>query len=442
MPERFEFDLGLGRSSRGRRETEPLRLLVLGDFSGKAPGEREPLGNRPTRRVDFDNADAVLRQMAPRVKTADRAVSFEQIDDFHPDRLYARLDLFDALRHARLMPAADADDDLSRLLGRTKAPAPPPAAAPAAMGIDALIRHAVAPHIVKDTSARTAAHIAAVDFAIAHEMRALLHAPGFQSLEAAWRGIRWLISGLELDENLELHLFDVSRDELGADIVAANGRMTDTGVYGALVDRPRGARWSALVALFEFGPSETDIGLLAALGLIAAHVGGPLLAGADLALADPARDWPAWLPLRRSEAARWIALAAPRVLLRLPYGPDSDPTDAFAFEEFAAGPPVHEHFLWGNGALALAMLIGRGFASRGWDMEPGDEREIDDLPAFTYVRDGEREMQACAERFLSDREIDTILKAGIVPLVSRHDRNAIVAVRVQSISDPPAPLAW
>jgi predicted component of type VI protein secretion system len=134
--------------------------------------------------------------------------------------------------------------------------------------------------------------------------------------------------------------------------------------------------------------------------------------------------------------------AAPRVLLRLPYGPDSDPTDAFAFEEFAAGPPVHEHFLWGNGALALAMLIGRGFASRGWDMEPGDEREIDDLPAFTYVRDGEREMQACAERFLSDREIDTILKAGIVPLVSRHDRNAIVAVRVQSISDPPAPLAW
>ncbi len=165
---------------------------------------------------------------------------------------------------------------------------------------------------------------------------------------------------------------------------------------------PGGQGWSVLVGLIDFGPSDTDIGLLAALGLIASQAGGPLLAGADWALAgDDAGELAAWHALRRSEAAPWIGLAAPRVLLRLPYGKGSDPIEAFAFEEFA-GAPVHDEFLWGNASLAAALLIGRSFTARGWEMELGDEREIGDLPAYTFVRDGEREMQACAERYLTE----------------------------------------
>ena len=129
------------------------------------------------------------------------------------------------------------------------------------------------------------------------------------------------------------------------------------------------------------------------------------------------------------------------MLLRLPYGKGSDPIEAFTFEEFA-GLPVHDEFLWGNASLATALLIGRAFTARGWDMEPGDEREIGDLPAYTFVRDGEREMQACGERFLTESEIQTLLKAGLIPIASRRDRNAVVVIRFQSASDPPAPLAW
>ena len=51
-------------------------------------------------------------------------------------------------------------------------------------------------------------------------------------------------------------------------------------------------------------------------------------------------------------------------------------------------------------------------------------------------------MQACGERFLTESQIETLLKAGLVPIASRRDRNAVVAIRVQSVSDPPAPLAW
>ena len=108
----------------------------------------------------------------------------------------------------------------------------------------------------------------------------------------------------------------------------------------------------------------------------------------------------------------------------------------------SSAPRCRKSFSGATLALATALLIGRAFTARGWEMEPGDEREIGDLPAYTFLRDGEREMQPCAERFLTESQVEALLKAGIVPLASRRDRNAVVAVRFQSVADPPAPLAW
>jgi type VI secretion system protein ImpC len=462
MPGRmeFEFDPGGSRKSRERDERTTMRLLLIGDFSGRPVAERAPLSSRPTHKVDVDTLDAIMQRLGPRLRMPAGEITFQRIDDFHPDALFARVELFQALRHARTNPparnTAASNDDLGRLLGK---PAEPPAAPVAATtaaagtaGIDALIRNIVAPHIIKDTSTETNAYLAAVDAATAAEMRTVLHDPAFQALESAWRGVQWLTSSLELDGPLQLHLLDVPREELLADVIAAQGKLAQTGLYGALVDRwrnvPGGEGWSMLAALFDLGPSTADVGLLAALALIASNAGGPLLAGAEPSLAGDdasakadASAFADWTALRRSEAAPWIGLAAPRVLLRMPYGRASDPIEAFAFEE-CVGEPGRNELLWGNGALAAALLIGRAFNERGWDMEPGDEREIGDLPAYTYTRDGERHMQPCAERVLTESQIDSMIKGGLIPITSRRDRNAVVAIRFQSISDPPAPLAW
>jgi hypothetical protein len=51
-------------------------------------------------------------------------------------------------------------------------------------------------------------------------------------------------------------------------------------------------------------------------------------------------------------------------------------------------------------------------------------------------------MQPCVEQLLSESEIDRFLKAGLVPIASRRDRNGVVAIRFQSIASPAAPLAW
>ena len=485
MPGRMEFNLSLSRQDGPRissiSDRGPMRLLVIGDFSGQPEAARPALAQRPTLKVDVDNLDAVMQRLMPRALLPCGEVDFAELEDFHPDSLYARLDVFRALREMRQRlsdPARFAQAAAELGQGSTAAPGPAPteaagsadtgllaqllggnpvaqpvagaampAASPAsaAASIDALIRRIVAPHIVPNIAPQQANLIRSVDAAVTDQMRALLHAPAFQQLESAWRGVQWLISSLELDEQLQLHLFDVSREQLLDDVVAAQGRIEQTGVYKALVDRwrnqPGGQGWSLIAGLYSFGPSVEDVGLLAALGVLASQAGGPFVAAGDPGLAgDDATALAGWHTLRHSEVAPWIGLAAPRVLLRLPYGKGSDPVAAFAFEEFGAAP-VHGQYLWGNGGLACALLIGRAFTAKGWDFEPGDEREIGDLPAYTYVKDGERELQACAEQYLGEAAGDLLMAAGLMPVMSHRHRNAVTVLRFQGVAEPVSRLA-
>jgi type VI secretion system protein ImpC len=484
MAGRIELDVAArGTAMQPGRQAaqQPMRLLLLGNFSGRsAPVEGQALAARPTHRVDIDTLGDVMQRLAPRVQAGDTTFEAQDPDDFHPDALYARLPVFAALRDVRrrlqdpqqfaqaaaelgvpLAPSAGGGNPaapgsgaelLAGLLGGrpTAAPAVTAATAPAAPagpgGVDAYIRSIVAPHVLPDHGTQQAVLTASIDKAIAQQMRQVLHAPAFQAVEAAWRGVQWLISSLELDEGLQLHLFDVSREEMLADVVAARGQLSQTGLHRALADRwrnvPGGQGWSLVAALYSFGPTDTDIGLLAALGLLAAEAGGPLLAAGDteLALSEP-EALAGWQALRRSEAAPWIGLSAPRVLLRAPYGKRSDPITAFAFEELAPALPAHEHFLWGPGSLAVALLIARAYSLRGWSFEPGDEREIGDMPAYTFERDGEKEMQACAEDYLGEQAGQALLSTGLMPVLSHKHRNAVTVMRFQSIAEPAAPLA-
>src|SRR5205814_1569367 len=105
-------------------------------------------------------------------------------------------------------------------------------------------------------------------------------------------------------------------------------------------------------------------------------------------IAVPAEDAERWQALRRSPHASALALALPRFLLRLPYGPKSDPIDAFPFDELAPAR-THESYLWGNPAFACAQLAIAAFRARGEEMELGEVTELDDLPCHTFREDGE-----------------------------------------------------
>jgi len=166
--------------------------------------------------------------------------------------------------------------------------------------------------------------VAAVDEAVTAQMRQILHDPAFQGLEAAWRGLRWLLARMQDGETAQVRLLDISKAELALDLATAGDNLQASGVYKLLVESgvqtAGGEPWSLLLGNYTFDASEADVRLLTALGAVAALAGGPFLAAASPRFWAPAA-WPRrptrtigsrWT--RRHMAAGRPCAAAPRRL--------------------------------------------------------------------------------------------------------------------------------
>jgi type VI secretion system protein ImpC len=410
----------------------PFRILVTGNFSGGVGNYRRPI------EIDRDNFEEVMERVAPAVALpfgkSEVALAFREMDDFHPDRLFENLAPFQALRDLRsriedgsalpranshaaaAAPPASGADLLAQMMGE----APPAAKAPKRSDWDQMLHELVAPYAVPGEDPRKAEMIAQTDRAITGEMRAVLHHPEFQSLEAVWRALYFLVRRLETGENLRVYLLDLPQAELSsADLRRAVGDV----------------EWALLVGLYYFGPEDENA--LKELSFVARIAGAPLLGGLapDVVGLEQAFD-----ELRQSAYARWIGLAMPRFLLRMPYGKNASKTESFAFEEMSKDPE-HERYLWGHPAVACAYLLGEAFTRFGWAMRPGAVQEIDGLPAHTYRKDGETQLKPCAEVLLTEDAAEILLDRGFMPLASIKDTDRVRLVRFQSVADPPAPLA-
>jgi type VI secretion system protein ImpC len=398
-------------------------------------------------------------------------ISFSSLEDFHPDSLFVRVPSFGKMRETRealrnpataseavarfASPAHSAvptqtestEETLERLLGRASAKA---TARPATTSgtVEALLKQIVAPHVVASPDPNTATVTAAADSAISAEMRMLLHHPIFQELEAAWRSLDFLVRNLETDETLQVFVLDVSRAEVAADL----GNVDDlarSGLFKNIVEEtvqsPGAVPWTVVVGNYTFGKSAEDADLLARLAKISAAGGAPLLAGgagefvqAALSGEEPAGE--AWRAMRERSDATSIGLAAPRFLLRLPYGRETDRTTSFDFEEIP-GEPLSSAYLWGNSAFVCTCLLGQSFRENGWEMSPGDSSELSGLPVHTFRADGETKMAPCAEQWLTDKHAENLLEFGIIPVVSIRGRDAVRVLRFQSIAKPSRALA-
>ena len=478
-----ESTVGLTVEVRSSRSTAvedhpPFRIAVFGDFTGRASrGLCDPaaaFSARP-RLVDRDDFDEVLAEMAPELRFPLGNIKFLELDDFHPDRLYASLPVFQELRslRARLSNPKTFREAAAELTG-SPAPERPPARggnlledmleeaepggpAPARPGetyddLHDYIRAIVAPHLVPGKDPQQDELVGKVDAAIASRMRALLHHPEFQGLEAAWRTVFLMVRRLETGPDLKLFLFDVTREELSRDLAGASD-LRSAGFYKKMV---AAEPWALAAGNYTFACSLEDVDLLARIAMVSRQAGAPFIAGASdrvlgcaslTASPDP-YDWTErnatsdeiWQTLRQFPEAPYLGLALPRFLLRLPYGKSGSQTEQFAFEE-PDGTPVHEEFLWGNAGLACACLLGETFARDGWNMRPGVIREIGGLPYYTYQDAGECVSKPCAETLLTDRASEAILDRGLMPLLSAKNGDRVLCAGFRSIADPPAALA-
>ncbi len=506
-PERMEFQLGTQTSFAPRKAAgdTPFCIAVLADFSGRGNRglyETGPsLAARHRVTVDVDNVHDLPMKLGCEIqiplgsKDGPRiALPFAELGDFHPDRIFDRLEVFQKLRMTRKLlqdpatfaqaaaqvrawvtgrqeagqsPAQEAEtgsapeesdtDTLERLLGKPASEKPP---ASQLVDIEALIGETIKPYIVPAPDPQQAELIEQVDQAVSGQMRAILHDPDFQQLEATWRMLHFLVSQVETDETLKIYAIDISKAELAADLSSADS-LPSAGTYRLVAEQtvgvPGAQPYALLVGGYSFDQTSEDISLLRQLGRVAQAAGAPFSAAADAHFAgcqsvaatpDP-DDWrwqadPAvlglWQQLRRSPEAAYTGLVLPRFLLRLPYGRDTDPTDRFDFEEFSplAG---HEQYLWGNSAAICACLLAWAFRESGWSLTGGLGCDVSGIPMHIYKSDGEKRVTPCAETILTERAMQVLIGKGLMPVLSVKGQDVVRVPRFQSIADPLTPLA-
>jgi type VI secretion system protein ImpC len=479
---RVHLDVG-GDSAHARpRRDDPFSILVAGDFSAAGRDTARPPS---VREVDRDNLDEVLASLQPavhlRADASDAAspamtVTFRSLDDFHPDELLRRVPVLQALRETRRQisegsyaldsdaPAAESHPTesrdgtsgasatgaglLDRILSETTSSSRvplPDTTEPDPSDLQAYIRAIVKPHLVAEPDARQDALLAQVDEGTAAALRTILHDPSFQELEAAWRGLALLTRRLETGTQLKVFLLDVSREELATSV--------DDPEYSPLHHalrraRDAGAPHAVVAALLAFDASDSDAILLHALGGLARSAGATFIGTADPSLAglesfeyepEPreiaAPTSAVWDLLRTAPEATTLCLAAPRFLLRAPYDPREEPCETIRLTEMET-PPVHEHYLWGSPALALALVLGEAFERDGWSLRHDEGGTITGLPVHYYPHAGATVATPCAETLIGDRAAARLAECGIVPLLSQKDGDTVLIPALFPLAEP------
>lgn len=259
--------------------------------------------------------------------------------------------------------------------------------------------------VSKDLEATINARIADIDKVLSAQLNAIMHAPEFQKLEGAWRGLHYLVMQSETSTMLKIRVLNISKDELRKDLEKAvefDQSALFKKVYEEEYGTFGGAPYGALIGDFEFGRHPQDLALLEKVSNVAAAAHAPFLSAAapgllglesftdlpnprDLAKKFETPDYAKWKSFRESEDSRYVGLTLPHVLMRLPYGPDTVPVESFNFKEDVDGTD-HSKYLWGNAAYAMGARLTDAFAKYGWTAAiRGVEGEARGWAADPYV---------------------------------------------------------
>ena len=107
-------------------------------------------------------------------------------------------------------------DEFAALLKQSFKPRTERAATEVENAVSTLVREALNDtSVIKDDVLDTIEEmIARIDEKLTAQMNEILHAPEFQQIESAWRGLHYLVFNSETDANLKIRVMNVSKNEL------------------------------------------------------------------------------------------------------------------------------------------------------------------------------------------------------------------------------------
>lgn len=294
--------------------------------------------------------------------------------------------------------------------------------------------------VKKDLETAINARIAALDELISAQLNEVMHAPEFQKIEASWRGLNYLVQQSETSTMLKIRVLNVSKDDLRRDLERAS-EFDQSALFKKIYEEEYGtfggAPYGALIGDYEFSRHPQDISLLDQISHVAAAAHAPFISAAnpqllnldsftdlgiprDMAKTFDTVEYTKWKSFRESEDSRYVGLAMPHILMRLPYGPDTVPVQSFNFKEDVDGKD-HAKYLWGNAAYALGTRMTDAFAKHGWcaairGVEGGGL--VEGLPTHTFSTDeGEIALKCPTEIAITDRREKELSDLGFIPLV-------------------------
>ena len=354
-------------------------------------------------------------------------------------------------------------DDFSALLSKEFKPKTDQAreavvAAVRTLAEQALVNTSVVSH---DAYHTVEALIAELDRKLSEQVNLIIHHEEFQQLEGSWRGLAYLVNNTETDETLKIRFLNINKKELGRTLQRHKGVLWDQSpifkkVYEAEYGQFGGEPFGCIVGDYYFDHNPQDVSLLGEMAKVAASAHCPFIAGANSSLmqmdswqelANPRdltkiftnTEYIKWRSLRDSDDARYLGLAMPRFLARLPYSTKENPVDGFDFEEDVSGSD-HSRYCWANSAYAMATNINRSFKYYGWctsirGVESGGI--VEDLPVHTFPSDdGGVDIKCPTEIAISDRREAELAKNGLMPLLYRKNSDVAAFIGAQSLQKP------
>jgi type VI secretion system protein ImpC len=301
--------------------------------------------------------------------------------------------------------------------------------------------------------------IAEIDQIVSDQLNTIMHSPEFQKLEAAWRGLHYLVMNTETGTMLKLRLLNATKTELLADLEKAT-EFDQSALFKKIYEEEYGTfggnPFSVLVGDYEFGRVPQDTSMLEQISHVAAAAHAPFITAAspklfdwdnftelsvprDLAKQFESTELIKWRSFRDSEDSRYVTLTLPHVLLRLPYGPKTVPVDEFDFVEDVDGKD-HAKYLWGNSAYALAQRITDAFAKYQWcaairGVEGGGL--IEGLPVHIFqTEDGDLAMKCPTEVSITDRRENELNNLGFVAVCHRKNSDQAAFFGGQTANKP------
>ncbi|MCH7990217.1 MAG: type VI secretion system contractile sheath large subunit [Planctomycetes bacterium] len=311
----------------------------------------------------------------------------------------------------------------------------------------------------KDAERTLSVWIAEIDKKLSDQLNVVMHAEEFQKLEASWRGLHYLVHQSETGGSLKIRVLNASKKDLLKDLEKASEFDQSAlfkSIYTQEFDQFGGHPYGALIGDYEFGRHPQDIALLERIAEVAAAAHAPFISAAsskmfgldsfsdigkprDLAKIFDTVEYAKWKSFRESEDSRYVALTMPHTLMRLPYGEDTVPVEAFNFEEDVDGQD-HSKYLWGNAAYAFGARLTDSFAKCGWcatirGVEGGGL--VEGLPVHTFATDeGEIAMKCPTEVAISDRREKELSDLGFISLLHCKNTDYAAFFGAQSCQKP------